>query len=246
MKNLNKQNFGGLELFQIDEGVTNEVTLTSQPYQFKIHKINAKESKTIDVKNSSIIFPEKDGVTVEINEELQKLTDLRISDAQLKVTSNKNNILLEAQTFPELNGRPWEPYIPKNIKKVVKPWGHELWFEHNQSKFAFKMLFIKSGTKTSLQYHNKKLETMVFLTGISQITYKKNLDISNDEVSSNDLAFIEPRTPFGIHIAPKNLHRISAVSDITMFEMSTLDLDDVIRVQDDSNRKSGRIDSEHS
>jgi len=48
-----------------------------------------------------------------------------------------------------------------------------------------------------------------------------------------------------VHVNKKVLHRLKAASDIKLYEVSTNFLDDVIRVSDDTNRKSGRINSEH-
>ena len=76
--------------------------------------------------------------------------------------------------------------------------------------------------------------------GIAQIGLTAGLTVTLFDVSAEAL-------PPGslVDVMPQHLHRVEAVSDILMFEVSTPYLDDVIRVRDDSNRANGRITSEH-
>ena len=59
-------------------------------------------------------------------------------------------------------------------KKILKPWGYELLIEKN-SKYMFKLLFMKKGKRCSLQYHTKKLETIFVLSGKLNIITGKNI-----------------------------------------------------------------------
>ena len=63
--------------------------------------------------------------------------------------------------------------VKKDIYKVKKPWGYELWLNSLNNKFAFKKIFIKKGFQTSLQYHNFKRETNLILKGSAKLFYKK-------------------------------------------------------------------------
>lgn len=116
-------------------------------------------------------------------------------------------------------------------KLVTKPWGKELWLTSERGDYCMKCIHINAGHQTSLQYHERKVETTVVMSGSAEI-------IGED---FNQTA----EAPFYVHIEPPTLHRIKAVSDIILVEASTADLDDVIRVQDDSGRGNGRINSEH-
>ena len=59
-------------------------------------------------------------------------------------------------------------------KKIIKPWGYELLIEKNK-KYMFKMLFMKKGKRCSLQFHNKKKETIFVLSGKLNIIAGNNL-----------------------------------------------------------------------
>jgi mannose-6-phosphate isomerase len=132
------------------------------------------------------------------------------------------------------------------IKKVQKPWGYELWLTGEApAAFAFKKIFIKSGTKTSLQYHLKKQETNFLFDGSVLLHYKGNSEIANDQVSPDDVASVPLHAKSAIDVEPTTLHRLEATSDVTLYEVSTPEVDDVVRVQDDARRPSGRIATEH-
>jgi len=130
--------------------------------------------------------------------------------------------------------------------KVNKPWGHELWINGEHPIFCFKEVFIKQGSQTSLQYHNFKIETTLLYEGICDMVYKANADVSNDDVRSSDLAVVQLPSMTKMCVDPGTLHRMRAVQDIYHYEVSTPQLDDVIRVQDDNKRGHGRISGEHT
>lgn len=132
-----------------------------------------------------------------------------------------------------------------DIKYVNKPWGYELWLNGEHPGYAFKEIYIKTGTKTSLQYHEFKQETNVLIKGKANFFYKNNEAIKNDDVMAEDISSIELESISVMDVSPGILHRIEALSDIMLCEVSTPHLEDVIRVSDDSNRGHGRMDSEH-
>ena len=66
------------------------------------------------------------------------------------------------------------------------------------------------------------------------------------EINVEDIKQRELKARASVHIDPMTIHRMEGVTDITIFEISTPELDDVIRLQDDSSRLSGRIESEHN
>jgi mannose-6-phosphate isomerase len=132
-----------------------------------------------------------------------------------------------------------------DLYKVIKPWGYELWINGIHPCYALKEIFIKAGTKTSLQYHNMKKETNVLLQGIAKLHYKINAEVSNDEVNDGDIAAVLLEAICSVDVMPKTLHRIEAVTDILLFEASSPHLDDVVRVVDDTKRPDGWLDLEH-
>lgn len=124
-------------------------------------------------------------------------------------------------------------------KKVTKRWGEERWLVAEGAPFGFKIIHIHAGQKTSLQYHERKEEANLVLRGSGVFFYaseQPNGLLRKIGVSVGDI----------VHILPGMVHRIEARTDITLVEVSTPELDDVIRLEDDWNRGSGRIESEHS
>ncbi len=131
------------------------------------------------------------------------------------------------------------------LKKVTKPWGHELWINGEHPGYAFKQIFIRAPHQTSLQFHNFKIETNLLVSGQARLHYKKDPAQDNFSVTPSDIATVDLNAVSVIDVAPPVLHRLEALTDILLYEVSTPHLDDVIRVADDSKRDHGRIEAEH-
>ncbi|MCA1530474.1 MULTISPECIES: cupin domain-containing protein [Bradyrhizobium] len=124
-------------------------------------------------------------------------------------------------------------------KKVTKGWGEERWLVAEGAPFGFKLIHIQAGRKTSLQYHEHKEEANLVLSGSGILFYGRERRIGC-------LKKIDLRAGDIVHIMPGMVHRIEAKDDITLVEVSTPELDDVVRLEDDWHRGNGRIESEHS
>jgi hypothetical protein len=131
---------------------------------------------------------------------------------------------------------------------VLKPWGHEVWYTQNldDPPYALKQIHMTAGHQSSLQSHRLKSETNYVIDG--EATVLNGLPAPEDLTSTIDVDRIPvsahgPRTCWSS--APNVLHRVIAHSTYTSIEVSTNELDDVIRWQDDSGRGHGRIDEEH-
>ena len=111
-------------------------------------------------------------------------------------------------------------------KKIIKPWGYELLLEKNK-KYVLKKLFMKKGHRCSLQYHNKKKETIYVLKGKLKIQVGEN----KKKLSSRIYNLGETIT-----INPKKIHRMTAITNSTYLEASTPGLSDVVRLSDDYKR----------
>lgn len=117
------------------------------------------------------------------------------------------------------------------MRKVNKPWGHEvIWAE--QPKYLGKILNILGGKRLSLQYHKIKDETVMVLKGELTLEYGPN------KLNLKTHVLKEGQT---WHIAPGMLHRMSAVDDVQVLEVSTSELADVVRVEDDHGRVPSTI-----
>jgi len=129
--------------------------------------------------------------------------------------------------------------------RVSKPWGHELWLNEGHPAYCLKELFIRAGNRTSLQYHERKEETILLFSGQMRLVFKAEGNVENDAVSQEHLGQVILSPVSTVHVPTRALHRLEAVTDILMYEASTPHLDDVIRVQDDTARPHGRVASEH-
>ena len=108
--------------------------------------------------------------------------------------------------------------------KVDKPWGHEIRWALNE-KYIGKILYIKAGNQLSLQYHEVKDETIYVLKG--------DLIVKGSEEQVQILEEGE-----SLRIQPLTVHRFCAPSthDVTLVEVSTPEIDDVVRLEDDYDR----------
>jgi mannose-6-phosphate isomerase len=107
------------------------------------------------------------------------------------------------------------------MRRVDKPWGHELiWAE--TERYVAKVLAIAAGQRLSRQYHVRKDETFYVEAGEMQL----ELGVPpNVEVRT-----MRPGDSF--HCVPGTVHRMVATTDVRVFEVSTPDLDDVVRLED--------------
>jgi mannose-6-phosphate isomerase-like protein (cupin superfamily) len=108
-------------------------------------------------------------------------------------------------------------------EKVEKPWGHELIWSKTD-RYAGKILFVKAGESLSLQFHNVKDEAWYVLSGRAELELGAAGErMLNREVVGAGSAF---------HFPPGTVHRLTAVEDTTILEVSTPHLDDVVRLED--------------
>jgi mannose-6-phosphate isomerase len=105
---------------------------------------------------------------------------------------------------------------------VVKPWGHELIWAKTD-RYVGKILHVRAGEALSLQYHRVKDETIMVLTGCLKFEFFAE----GEEPCARDLG---PGKPF--HVAPGMRHRMIALEDTDVLEVSTPELDDVVRIED--------------
>lgn len=112
------------------------------------------------------------------------------------------------------------------IERTEKPWGYELLWAHTKDYVA-KVLFVRAGESLSLQYHEKKEETMYFESGEAVMETGPSQDRLEKFV-------FQPGEVF--HIKPGTLHRLQARTDCRIFEVSTPHLQDVVRLKDNYGR----------
>ncbi len=111
-------------------------------------------------------------------------------------------------------------------RRVEKPWGHEeIWAETD--RYVGKILNINAGCRLSLQHHEVKDETIRILSG----EMKFELEDGEGVVRTHRL------TPgMAARIAPGKKHRMEAITDVSVLEVSTPEIEDVVRHEDDYGR----------
>jgi mannose-6-phosphate isomerase len=112
--------------------------------------------------------------------------------------------------------------------RVDKPWGYELIWAVTDI-YVGKVLFVKAGESLSLQYHEQKDESWLIQSGLAKI----ELGSVSDEKLVKEV--VGPGAAF--HYRPGTVHRITAVEDTTILEVSTPHLDDVVRLADSYGRE---------
>ena len=113
-----------------------------------------------------------------------------------------------------------------SVTKVDKPWGHELHWAKTE-RYVGKVLHVKAGHALSLQYHNIKDETIFLWKG------KMLFEIRHGRCARE--ARDAPGRERSHHAA--HVHRMTAIEDSDIFEVSTPELDDVVRLEDRYGRK---------
>ncbi|MEK6705579.1 MAG: cupin [Bdellovibrionota bacterium] len=114
----------------------------------------------------------------------------------------------------------------QSIERIEKPWGYELiWAKTNH--YIGKILHIRRGHKLSLQYHRIKEETVFLKTGKMMFVTEDEKGVMKEMPLFSGEAF---------HIFPGRKHRMIALEDCDVFEVSTPHLDDVIRIEDSYGR----------
>lgn len=109
------------------------------------------------------------------------------------------------------------------MRRVDKPWGHEIiWAETD--RYAGKLLRVEAGHALSLQYHEVKAESIYVLEGTL------HLHTAPDPDSEITVRAIQQGQSFDI--TPGLVHRFEAREDVTLIEVSTPELDDVVRLDD--------------
>ncbi len=112
---------------------------------------------------------------------------------------------------------------PGEVRRVPKPWGHEIIWAHTD-RYVGKILHITAGQALSVQYHERKDETVYLLSG--ELKYWVQLE------GETDLRDMRLQQGDAFRITPGTVHYMEAVTDCDVLEASTPELDDVVRIKD--------------
>jgi mannose-6-phosphate isomerase len=114
-----------------------------------------------------------------------------------------------------------------SASRVDKPWGHELIWALTD-RYCGKVLVIEAGRRLSLQRHEQKDEWIHVLAGRMLLT----LEDADGTLVERELTAGE-----GAHVATGRIHRYEAIERVEVLEVSTPELDDVVRLEDDYGRE---------
>lgn len=121
---------------------------------------------------------------------------------------------------PNLEGLDRWAFEPR---RVEKPWGWELIWAH-ADQYVGKVLFVRAGHSLSLQFHREKDESWYVESGRAELELGATGEaILNEEVVTAGACF---------RFRPGTVHRVTALEDTTIIEVSTPQLDDVVRLED--------------
>ena len=111
--------------------------------------------------------------------------------------------------------------VKPGVIRVDKPWGYELLWARTD-RYVGKIIHVNAGHALSLQYHRVKTETVYLASGRVVYEIKEGETLRRLELAPGDR----------LHIPAGTVHRVTAVEDADIFEVSTPELDDVVRLED--------------
>ena len=128
---------------------------------------------------------------------------------------------------PNLTGL--EPFAVEP-ERVEKPWGWELIWARAEH-YVGKLLFVRAGHSLSLQFHNEKDESWYFHQGRARV----EIGAPGDATPASEV--VAPGAAF--RLRPGTVHRVTALEDTLILEVSTTQLDDIVRLEDQYGRVEG-------
>jgi Mannose-6-phosphate isomerase len=124
---------------------------------------------------------------------------------------------LDSPNIDSLDAWAFEP------RRVDKPWGYELIWAQTET-YVGKVLFVRAGESLSLQFHREKDESWLVQSGRAKL----ELGAAGESVLKEEVVIAGA----AFHYRPGTVHRVTAIEDTTILEVSTPQLDDVVRLED--------------
>lgn len=248
--------YGGIPVQSLAEcfvstGGTKSIVLGKDPYQYVLVQLEQGGSYDLSgVARYCIYVLEALEGGVLING-LRAATDQyglgEAAELSISCIAKSAKLLVASQALVDSPLGPIQIRSLASAKRVEKPWGHEIWLTGDPTKiFAFKRILLKAGNKTSLQYHRFKRETNFILSGSAAFHHNPDSAIPPEQFSPQSAVSVILRAPCVADVYPNLIHRLEAIEDLLLYEVSTPELDDVIRLADDAGRNHGRVAEEHS
>ena len=198
----------------------------------------------LQIENSRLTFKKFEGFHLK---NFNEFIGLKGSDDCTVLIGSNENISIEYSNIENFEN-PEDSITQLSDYTVKKPWGYEIWYTQNtdNTPYALKNIHMEKDFQSSLQSHEFKSETNVVVIGEAKVLFGKEApkDISlKIDINELDEKIYKPFDGWSNKV--NELHRVIAYTTYDAIEISTPELDDVIRWEDDNNRSSGKIDSEH-
>jgi len=178
---MNTKLYGGNLVKQFELGKPGKQMLGSGPYEYYIYQTLDNDRIVFDELQSFTLYllerPEGASVSVlDVVNPIMQGDRVQVEGISAVVTVKGGPVKLlisgTRESHPDQRGLFFSSHA--NLYKVDKPWGHELWINGQHPRYALKEIYLKAGSKTSLQYHNFKQETNVLFKGRTNLHYKNS------------------------------------------------------------------------
>jgi mannose-6-phosphate isomerase len=250
------ENYGGIPVKRLDEaspaeaGRTRTVTLGQNPYQYAWVQLVPGDAHILAGPAHYCVYVlDAGGGSVTLNGLTAHVDEYALGDAaslRIEAGATPARLLVASQNVDKV-ASPLKVATVTSAKRVEKPWGHEIWLTGDPSRvFAFKRILLRAGHKTSLQFHRYKRETNFICAGRVALHYNPDQTVPADHFVASSTASVILSAPCVADVFPGLVHRLEAIEDLLLYEVSTPELDDVIRLADDAGRSSGRVATEHT
>ena len=182
-----------------------------------------QKDETIFLWSGRMLFEIKEGEEL-VKREMKPGEAVHVTPGTVhRMTAIDDCDILEVST-PELDD---VVRLEDRYGRVEKPWGYELHWAKTD-RYVGKVLHVKAGHALSLQYHNRKDETIYLYSGRMLFEIERDGQLTRQEMRPGD----------SVHVTPKTVHRMTAIEDCDILEVSTPELDDVVRLED----RYGRVE----
>jgi len=210
-------------------------------------------SDSVHIKGASIVFAYSSTVEIIIdNDQVITLPEKSFLElppcSRIAYTLERKGyvVILTNEQLQPLSNLLQLKSLESEAYEVTKPWGRELWLTGKSPKYSMvlKLIEIKKGTKTSLQVHRFKYESNFLCQG--EAIFRHSEEKYRGKEFNYTIEEVKISAPTVIDVEPMTIHQVEAFTDIILIEASTDYLEDVIRLQDDTGRQDGKVESEHA
>ena len=223
----------------------------SQDYKYTFVNSRSLKNYSINLKSYTIFIIKKNHKAKvrifydNISKNLNKVCQVENIKSKISISGGPVELLIAGTKKSSIKTKKINFLNINELYKVDKPWGGETWINGRHPNYAFKIIKLNSGFKTSLQFHKKKIETNFLYKGSGILHFSALTNSKTNLLKDPDIFTYKVQSMSTIFVKKYSIHRIEALTNLVLYEISTPHLDDVIRIKDDTNRRDGLIKKEH-